>query len=319
MPSARANSTAVLSCARVDLLTVGEGFDDLIFGGLHRLPAPGEELRAPAFATCAGGGAVITAVAAARLGLTVAALTAVGREPAAALRHERVGLINLLRPGERGAVSVALSTPRDRSFVTFDGVNTSLEPRLLRALGTRLRRRVTHVHFALSPRRSRAWLPVVKRLRDRGTTTSWDFGWNERLPDDPAFPALVDAVDWLFLNEQEARLYSGARSRRAAETHWMQRSGGTVIKRGAEGAVLLYPGGTLRHRGARAAVIDTTGAGDAFNGGFLAVLARRGRAVDALDVAAFVGARATEALGGIDALPRLDQLPRALRRRVSGR
>jgi sugar/nucleoside kinase (ribokinase family) len=92
-----------------------------------------------------------------------------------------------------------------------------------------------------------------------------------------------------------------------------------VIKRGAQGAVVLYQGGTLRHRGVRATVIDTTGAGDAFNGGFLAVLVRGGRAVDALDVATFVGARATEALGGMAALPRADQLPRALRRHVSGR
>jgi sugar/nucleoside kinase (ribokinase family) len=307
----------VLSCGRVDLLTVGEAFHDLIFAGLERLPRPGEELRVPAFTTAAGGGAVITAVAAARLGLSAAILTAIGSDAAAELRRERIRLFDLRRPTEPGAVTVALSLPRERSFVTYDGVNSAIEPRLIRALQAR-HLRARHVHFALSPRTCRRWLAVVRRIQQRGATTSWDFGWNEQLRKDPSLPALMNAVDWLFLNEQEARIYSGTRSASAARRHWMGRAGGTVIKRGARGAMVLYQKREVDHEGMRARVVDTTGAGDAFNGGFLAAVVRGGRIVHALSVGTFVGARSTEALGGIAGLPRMADLPRHLQPHVRG-
>ena len=53
---------------RIDLLTVGEAFQDLIFVGLPHMPRSGEELRTPQFVSTIGGGAVITAAAASRLG-----------------------------------------------------------------------------------------------------------------------------------------------------------------------------------------------------------------------------------------------------------
>jgi sugar/nucleoside kinase (ribokinase family) len=295
----------------VDLLTVGEAFEDLIFAGLPRVPRPGEELRVPIFARSIGGGAVITACAAARLGLRVGTLTAMGAGAAAELRRERVSVISLQRAGERGAISVALSMPHERSFVTYDGVNTLLEPRLLRKL--RRLPRARHVHFALSPRTCRAWLPIVHRVRQHGATTSWDFGWNERLLKDRSFQTLLKAVDWLFLNDQEARFYSRVRSLASARTHWSARNGGTVIKRGAKGALVLVDGGMHRVDAGPARVLDTTGAGDAFNGAFLTALLRGAGPAAAASFANYVGARATEQLGGVAGLPRLRDLPRRTR------
>jgi sugar/nucleoside kinase (ribokinase family) len=46
-------------------------------------------------------------------------------------------------------------------------------------------------------------------------------------------------------------------------------------------------------------VLDTTGAGDAFNGGFRAALVRGGNPRAALRLANDIGARSTEAIGGI--------------------
>ena len=53
---------------RIDLVTLGEAFEDLVFLGLSRLPSPGQEEKTSRFLRTIGGGAVITAVAAARLG-----------------------------------------------------------------------------------------------------------------------------------------------------------------------------------------------------------------------------------------------------------
>lgn len=305
----------MLSCGRVDLLTVGEAFEDLVFAGLERLPKPGEEVRVPRFAVSAGGGAIITAVAAARLEVKVGALTAVESRVAGQLGDEGIRVMNLKRDDERGATSVALSTRTDRSFVTYEGVNVLLEPRLLHALRRRAPQ-ARHVHFALGPKRCRAWLPVLRALEQRGTTTSWDFGWNARLLADRDLASLMNAVTWLFLNEQEARLYSHTASASAARAHWLRRRAFTIVKRGGRGALLLCDGKTTARSGVPARVVDTTGAGDAFNGGFLAALLSGATASDALDVAMYVGARSTEGLGGIAALPRRARLPRRWRQHL---
>jgi sugar/nucleoside kinase (ribokinase family) len=50
----------------LQLVTIGEAFDDLIFYDLPRLPRPGEELKTSRFARVAGGGAITSAISAAR-------------------------------------------------------------------------------------------------------------------------------------------------------------------------------------------------------------------------------------------------------------
>jgi sugar/nucleoside kinase (ribokinase family) len=92
----------------VDLVTVGDAFEDLVFVGLPRLPRAGEELKTPTLVRTIGGGAVITAIAAARLGVSSAVVTAVGASGEQRLREEGVKLIILRRPGEPAAVSAAL-------------------------------------------------------------------------------------------------------------------------------------------------------------------------------------------------------------------
>lgn len=292
----------------MDLLTVGESFEDLIFSGLSRLPRLGEELRVAALSTHPGGGAIITAVAAARLGLRAGVLTAVGADNEARLKQEGVTLTNVRASGERGAVSVALSTTRDRSFVTFDGVNRVIEPRLIAHL-RRSPAPARHVHFAIVPRRCAAWLPAVRALREQGVSTSWDFGWSDTLRQDAALPRLLAAVDWIFVNEREAPHYARTTTLRSAARRWEALARQTVIKLGPRGAMAICGGAVIRRPGARVAVTDTTGAGDAFNAGFLAAQLANRAVDDALRLGNHVGAQSTRRVGGIDGLPTRDRLP----------
>jgi sugar/nucleoside kinase (ribokinase family) len=292
----------------VDLLTVGESFEDLICAGLPRLPRLGEELRIRSMTSHPGGGAIITAIAAARLGLRAGVISAVSPTIASRLRAERVALTNLRRPSERGACSVALSTTRDRAFVTFDGVNRVLEPRLIASL-RRLSRPPRHVHFALGPRRCKSWIPVINGLRRHGLTTSWDFGWHTRLRSDADLSRLLRAVDCVFVNEIEAALYARAATLDAAIPRWRTLSRLTVIKLGRRGAMIVAEDRVERRPAPVAAVADTTGAGDAFNAGFLAAHLAGGPFSDALRLGNHVGSRSTRHAGGVDGLPRWSQLP----------
>ncbi len=283
-----------------DLVTAGEAFDDLIFYALDRMPGGGEELKTQSFSRSPGGGAVITAIAAARLGLRCAVISALSEEGVRRLRDERVAIHNLRRHDEPSAITVALSTRRDRRFLTFNGVNDQLPARIRRLLP---RISARHIHMAFYPRPCRPWIPMIAALRRRGITSSWDFGWNPRLVRDPEFRTLAASVDYLFLNRDEALIYAARTRLPDALDRWRRGSRLAVIKLGAAGSRIVGGGVNLRGSAARARVVDTTGAGDAFNAGFLAARLCGGDLHAALRLANHVGALSTRRPGGVAGLP----------------
>ena len=284
----------------MQLLCVGEAFADLIFMDIARMPRAGEELRTRRFAATAGGGAVITAVAASRLGLRSRIISALGADVVRRLRRERVGIVNLSAPGEDGAISGAISTAHDRSFVTFDGVNEQLERRLLARAGSI---RAPYVHFALGPRHCARWAGIVERLRAAGSVTSWDFGWHDDLTRRRGLGRLLASIDYLFLNEREAVHYARTPTLRAAVDVWRRRPGSTIVKLGEAGSRWLSADRDLHVPVRPLRAVDTTGAGDAFNGGFLTGLARGLTPLACLRLANRVGAASTQRPGGLDGLP----------------
>ena len=178
-----------------ELLTIGEAFEDLVFSDLPRLPGPGEEVKTSVFRRVPGGGVVITAIAASRLGTHCGIVSGLSPSTVEFLQKEGVEITNLLRDGESYAISASLSTSSDRSFVTFNGINEVLESRLLKPAASATAK---HVHFAFYPSNCHQWISILKDLHQQGITTSWDFGWNEGLLNDSSFHALTSALDFLF-------------------------------------------------------------------------------------------------------------------------
>jgi sugar/nucleoside kinase (ribokinase family) len=293
--------------AMLDLVAVGEAFEDLVFFRLPRLPEPGEELKTGHFLHVPGGGAVITAVAAARLGLTTRLVSALSPFARNYLKHEGVSFLDLIEPDEQSAISVSLSTVDERSFVTYDGVNENLEHRVLDAV-TREYLHSRHFHGALFPRDCCRWIDLLREHRRKSTTSSWDFGWNPQLKDDPCFLDLVAELDVFFLNEAESMLYSGRDTFDESVRFWGDHCGLTVVKRGRAGCVWVGDGVSGTCPALAVKVADTTGAGDAFNGGFLygrlSGLSLEASAV----IANQVGSFSTRKPGGVEGLPHLEEL-----------
>ena len=288
-----------------DLICAGESFEDLIFAGLERLPRLGEELRTKSFMRTFGGGATITAVAAARLGVSTGIVSALADGAQARLRAEGVRVTNLRKRDELHAITAALSTPKDRAFATFDGINTVLGPRINAALA-RAQARVIHV--AMCPRDIPPLVRVLESARARGILVSLDMGYDLSLAKDKNLPLLIGAADFLLVNEDEAKLYSKRRSLAQAESFFKAHAPNTVIKLGARGSRWLTSTGTIEEAAPRVRPVDTTGAGDAFNAGFLAGLLSGLPAKRALRLGNTVGARSTLVVGGLDGLPRLEDL-----------
>ena len=135
------------------LIAAGEFFFDLIFFKLQRLPRMGEELVTPNFALALGGGAVNTAIAAARLGRPVqlAAVlgdTALDQFALGELAKEGVGCDYVSRQRRSmGALTVAVSLPHDRFFLTYPGSNVFLAKYLLAPRTRNKLSAAAHVHF----------------------------------------------------------------------------------------------------------------------------------------------------------------------------
>jgi sugar/nucleoside kinase (ribokinase family) len=292
-----------------DLLTVGHGHEDLVFAGLEHLPGPGDEVRTTSFVHTVGGGAIVTAVAAARLGLQCEVVSGLSASAVSRVRAEHVLVTNLKHPDEPHAITAALSTRVDRSFVTFAGINEQLEGRLFDAVA---RPDTRHVHFAFYPHDCGRWEATVSSLRAHGITTSWDFGVNDGLLRDRRFPHLVNSLDYVLLSERETLLYSRRPTLQAAVEVWRAHPRHVVVKMGTRGSRWISAGADLHVPAKRVRSFDTTGAGDAFNGGFLFGVVRGKPPRICLRLGNFVSAMATRMAGGIDALPRPRELPKGL-------
>ncbi len=166
------------------LICAGEFYTDLIFFDLERLPSLGQEVKTDDFAVSLGGGAAITATAAARMGRSAHLVTVWGAsmlEAEARRRLDEAGVScawSQRRPEAMSGVTVAVSTRQDRCFLTHPGANRFVEEYLLGAEAQERFGLAGHVHFALTPTRWGAFAHAIQRLQSRGTTVSWDLGWD---------------------------------------------------------------------------------------------------------------------------------------------
>ena len=80
-----------------------------------------------------------------------------------------------------------------------------------------------------------------------------------------------------------------------------------VAKAGAEGAVAAHGERLVRAGAATVDALDTTGAGDAFDAGYLASMLAGDPVERSLAIANACGALSTRAVGGVDAQPTMDE------------
>ncbi len=295
-----------------DAIVAGDLFIDLIMTGFPALPALGEEGFAAALGRETGGGVANTACGLAALGLRTTLFAIAGADEVTWFRQRftargvDTSMLHV-HPTDPTAITVAVSTPFDRIFYTYYGPNTLLPGLLARQDTRETLAGARHVHFAF-PVAPAMLADLAQFLRDRGTTTSIDVGWQEGWLSDPASLEALRHMDWFFPNEHEAERMTGESDPDRMLAWFRQRGTGVALK--------LGPNGSAATRGEECRVVpsipvtplDTTGAGDCFNAGFLYGMLNGIPLDHCLRAGNICGALSTQSAGGIAGFPPLDQL-----------
>lgn len=275
------------------VLCVGRVYCDVVFTGLARLPTPGTEIFADGLQLRAGGGAFTTAAYLAALGERASLATFLPAPPFDKLVAADIAAAGIENSACRPAVSAAdpqltcaLVGAGDRAFITRRSGPAT--PQLDQDLPERLG--LAHLHLGeLSTLVEAPWLADF--ARGAGLTLSLDCGWDESLAAADAAAAIA-AVDVFLPNSEERAWLDGLGIRPGTGPLWVE-------KRGAEGSALL---GTpkLAVPAERLRPIDPTGAGDAFNAGFLQRWLAAAPLEECLRAGNECGGVAVQCLGGFD-------------------
>lgn len=250
------------------ILCIAESCCDMIFGGLPRVPEPGQEVYCRAFEVKAGGGAN-TPMMLGRLGAPVRFMTQLGEDDMgrlveADLRACHVELTEGPAAGVRTAVSAVLSTSQDRCFASYGGSGGDFfTPERLEEEIRRADIVHTYLGYCLTH-------PIPQLCGRYGAQLSLDVSWCDSGVGEE-MQRILRMCDYLKVNGEEALALTGAPDVESAARELAGRVRGVaVVTLGAEGSLTLLQGRIHRQPMVqKGAFVDACGAGDCYAAGFL--------------------------------------------------
>ncbi|MDQ0796975.1 carbohydrate kinase family protein [Streptomyces sp. B1I3] len=289
------------------LLVVGEVVTDVVVRH-SRTPAHGTDTPA-SIRTLPGGAGANVACWAARSGcrdVRLLARAGAGSADWHADALRRAGVRPLLAVDEEvptGTVVALVDPSAQRTFLTDAGAVLRLAPG---DWSTPLLDGVARLHVSgyllFAPTSRATALLAIREARRRGVPVSVDpasAGFLSELGA-ASFLDLVEGVDLLLPNADEARELTGLPDPADAAAKLSRHAGRVAVTLGDLG-VLLAAGGAVTARVPAADVrdpVDSTGAGDAFTGGFLAALIAGADEAAAATEGCRAGAEAVSLVGG---------------------
>ena len=288
---------------RPAVLSIGRIYCDLIFTGLQSLPQPGREVFAENMNMAAGGGAFISAAQLAHAGRAVALVARLGFDGLSRglepdLRIDGVDLRFLERADDAGPqVTVASVIGNDRAFLSRRA-GTALPATLTAALTWK---DAGHLHIAEFATLHE--IPdLVRQAKAAGLSVSLDPSWDETLIYDPSLLAACEGADIFLPNREEACAITGYDDPTKALDALAKHFPVVALKGGGEGAWLRTADVDIHMAAKDVPVVDTTGAGDAFNAGFIDAWLDGHDSYRALAAGIECGSLAVQAAGGASIL-----------------
>jgi ribokinase len=285
-----------------DVLVVGSANADLVVP-VDRRPQGGETVLGGDTEISPGGKGANTAVAAGRLGASVALLGAVGEDAYAAILLDSLRAsgvdTSLVRTTERptGIAYITVTPDGENSILVSPGANTALEPADVDGSLDGVKVMVASMEIPL-----RTVEHAVAKAAEAGVRVLLNLS-----PVAEVSAATLGALDVLLVNEHEAAWLLGTEGYDPAKLLELGPAS-AVVTLGARGAIVVTPDGLTEVGSPKVEAVDTTGAGDAFAGALAASLAEGASLADAARKAVKVAAFSVTRRGAQPSYPRADQL-----------
>ena len=239
-----------------DIICIGNLNFDIILNSVS-LPDSHEKINCEQAYTALGGAAGNTASRLASLGHKVGFVGCVGNDPMglqhiAEFKKLEVDTSEIKTVNKNTGLAIIFSSRNDKRMIKIPGANAELqisENYLLRA---------KHIH--LSSNKKEIVKRVIKICKDNQIPLSYDPGENKYLD-------LIDQVDYLILNEDEAKRLIKSDSIETAISKLYAKN--VVITKNLGGCLIKDCSATVSIDSFGVKAIDTTGAGDAFDAGFI--------------------------------------------------
>ncbi len=291
------------------IVVIGSANVDLV-ASVSVLPRPGQTVMATGYQEFCGGKGANQAIAAARLGQSVALVGRVGGDAAgeavrAALRDEGVdvSLLKTLPAESTGRALVMLDAQAENSIVVIGGANAALLVQHVDEAAESIRAATVVVAQLEVP------LEAVRRAAEyaRGV-----FVLNPA-PAQPLDDGLLRLVDVLIVNESEFEAVAGfpatdEQQMTADRLVDSKLPAFMVVTLGGEGALVWHQGRLSTIAAPPVTVVDTTGAGDTFVGALADSLTRGDEFLEAVRWAVCAATLSTGALGATTGMPTRDDV-----------
>lgn len=286
-----------------------------------RLPVPGETVKGTRFKIGPGGKGANQGVAAARAGAEVCMITKIGRDAFAdialnSFRHEGMDLAFVMQdeanPTGTALIMVDENSSENQILVTI-GACDHITPEEIEAARDNIEQ--SAVLLTQLETNLEAVLQAVRIAHAKGVTVILN---PAPAPAQPLPDGLLSMVDILTPNETEAEVLSGVKiatrtdAGRAAMALKDRGVGLVIITLGSKGALVVRDGPPQLVEPWPVKVVDTTGAGDAFNGGLACALAEGRDVMPAVSFANATGALSVTRLGTAPAMPYRHEIERLL-------
>ena len=294
-----------------DILVVGSiNFDLLVYQ--TRLPSPGETFLADAIREDFGGKGANQAVQCARLGQEVTFIGAVGRDERGRrclnnLRDQGIEchVAEVDTPTGLGLVHVV---PSGEVYATITrGANGDVTPELIKASQTLFdQASFVVLQNEIAPESNDAALECATQA---GAQVVYNAA-----PARPVDRTFTRRCAFLVLNEEEARFFLGKQVDTVEEVvgaaeELLSACDRVVVTLGAAGSVLITPSGCVAVPAVHVPdVVDTTGAGDAFVGAFVAALNEGEDEHAAARMASLVAALSVSGSGAQTSMPTIQDV-----------
>ncbi len=303
------SSKEVKDAKKWDVFIFGDANIDIVIPGVEKFPLPGQEDEVDIMDTYVGGGSALFALGVGKLGLSPAFQGVLGRDCYGEFIREEFRQKNVdyslskISDKNKTGISLSFTNEKDRSFLTYRGTNAELD---LEEIQLDRVREAGHIHItSYSGRKNHPQhMELLRKIKEqKDVTVSLDVGWDDTGEWFSGIYELFPYIDVLFMNEAEAVNYARTADVMEAVADFSKHCRLAVAKLGKRGSVAMTDGKLYQGRPYSVKAVDTTGAGDAFNSGFIYGYIKGRDINECLEYGNGCGALSVTAYGGNTAFP----------------